>query len=130
MPPAIHSTMTVSAVGLIFSSVSARSSRGKPAASAESVAALAVLRKSLRERPAPAWETDRAIGLLERSDDETGSMAFVLNISVGIQAASPATTRSLRPLRPEPDALANHQQVSFLRCSDRAQALSYTATVL
>src|SRR5689334_14316189 len=51
MPPAIQSTMTVSAVGLIFSVISvpaASIARGYPAASAESVAALAVLRKSRR----------------------------------------------------------------------------------
>src|SRR5579872_2229105 len=48
MPPAIQSTMTVSAVGLIFGSSAARSCRGQPAASAESVAAPAVRRKSRR----------------------------------------------------------------------------------
>jgi hypothetical protein len=49
MPLAIQRTMTVSAVGLIFSSGSAaRIWRGKPAANADSVAALAVLRKSRR----------------------------------------------------------------------------------
>src|SRR5438067_293224 len=40
--------MSVSAVGVIFSSVPARIGRGKPPASAESVAVLAVLRKSRR----------------------------------------------------------------------------------
>src|SRR5438105_9651288 len=48
MPPAIHNTITVSAVGLIFSSGSAVSWRGKPAAKAESVVALAVFIKSRR----------------------------------------------------------------------------------
>src|SRR5438128_1815486 len=48
MPPAIQRTMTVSAVGLIFSSASAFSWRGNPTASAESVAALAVFRNSRR----------------------------------------------------------------------------------
>jgi len=46
MPPAIHSTMTASAVGTSVWAASAR--RGKPAASADNVAALAVARKSRR----------------------------------------------------------------------------------
>src|SRR5690349_13546662 len=48
MPPAIHRTMTVSAVGSIFSSGSAAQSFGAPADRAASVAAEAVLRKSRR----------------------------------------------------------------------------------
>ena len=46
MPPAIHSTMTASAVGTSVSAPCADTARGKPAASADSVAALAVARKS------------------------------------------------------------------------------------
>src|SRR5438874_4662641 len=48
IPPAIQRTITVSAVGLGFSSLPAQTCRGKPAPNAESVAALAVLRKSRR----------------------------------------------------------------------------------
>jgi hypothetical protein len=52
MPPAIHSTMTVSAVGAIFAAIPPR--RGPaartPAAIAPSVAALAVFRKSRRDQ--------------------------------------------------------------------------------
>jgi len=55
MPPAIHSTITRSAVGVIFSAGSlARSPRGAPAASAASVAADAVFRKSRRVRASGA----------------------------------------------------------------------------
>jgi hypothetical protein len=54
MPPPIQSTMTVSAVALSFSTSGFASAentaRGKPAASAESVAALAVFRKSRRDQ--------------------------------------------------------------------------------
>src|SRR5258707_659885 len=48
MPPAIQRMMTVSAVGVIFSSVSPKTWRGKPALRAESVAALAVFGKTRR----------------------------------------------------------------------------------
>src|SRR5688572_21652381 len=52
IPPAIHRTMTVSHVGLIasFGSSTAQSGRGSPAASAASVAALAVFKKSRRDQ--------------------------------------------------------------------------------
>src|SRR2546425_12493249 len=52
MPPAIQSTMTVSALALIFSSGGslANRARGGPAARAERVAALAVFKKSRREQ--------------------------------------------------------------------------------
>ena len=50
MPPPIHRTMTVSAVGVIASVFWARIARGNPAASADSVAALARAKKSRRVR--------------------------------------------------------------------------------
>src|ERR1043166_1636287 len=48
IPPPIHRMMRVSAVGAIFSCCSAKTGRAYPAATAESVAALAVRRKSRR----------------------------------------------------------------------------------
>src|SRR5205814_7323254 len=72
MPPAIQRTITVSAVGVIFSSFSARSWRGKPAASAESVAALAVFKKSRRD-----WRTgllDVWISEFMRSEEHTSEL--------------------------------------------------------
>jgi hypothetical protein len=48
MPPAIHRTIKVSAVGVIFSNSSPANSRGARAPRAASVAAEAVLRKSRR----------------------------------------------------------------------------------
>src|SRR2546421_7651262 len=48
IPPPIQSTITASAVGATFGPFWAITSLGNPAANAESVAALAVLRKSLR----------------------------------------------------------------------------------
>src|SRR5678815_523763 len=70
MPPPIQSTMTVSAVGLIFGSPfdsSARSCRGKDAANAERVAALAVFRKSRRFQPTDLIVCLMSIFLLDAS---------------------------------------------------------------
>jgi hypothetical protein len=64
MPPPIQSTITVSAVGVILGSGSAaRTARGAPAASAESVAALAVFKKSRRDTSLRMVRLSHRIGL-------------------------------------------------------------------
>src|SRR5581483_9991579 len=95
IPPAIHSTMTVSAVGRMAGGATSPYTLGARAARAASVAADAVLRKSRRVG-------DGINGLFNSYSDRTGKVARHLVCHLSSPAETPATSRSPTARRPRP----------------------------